>query len=208
MNAITGENMSAVDEEAFFKIIIIGDGAVGKTSICTHITTKEFFSDYRLTVGCDFFIKKFYVNNVSVTLQIFDVGGQDHFARLRSAFAGGAKGIFLAFDITRRDSLFNLGDWLESVKDELDPQAPKVLIATKFDLNAEAEIWKDDIDDFMEKLKVDAYFDTSSYTGDGIKEAFDSMALLLISKYKKEEYTKSAQKMKFLEGFYPGFKSE
>ena len=59
MNVISGEKMTDFDEEAFFKILIIGDGAVGKTSICNHITTKEFFSDYRLTVGCDFFIKKF-----------------------------------------------------------------------------------------------------------------------------------------------------
>ena len=193
--------MSSSDEAAFFKVLIVGDGAVGKTSICTHITTQEFFADYHLTVGCDFFIKRLYVNNISVTLQIFDIGGQDHFARMRSAFADGAKGIFLAFDITRRDSFYSLENWINSIKDELDPKAPKVLIATKTDLKVEAEVWKDDIDN-MEGISIDAYFDTSSLTGDGVPEAFETMARLLLARYKPEEYSKAAQQIKFVEGFY------
>ena len=193
-------------EEAFFKIIIVGDGAVGKTSLCTHITTQEFFSDYRLTVGCDFFIKRIMVNNISVTLQIFDVGGQDHFAKLRAAFAGGAKGILLAYDVTRRDSFYNLEEWLNSVIEELDPRAPKVLLGTKSDLKAEAEIWDEDISKMKEKITVDAYFDTSSLTGEGVNEAFTTMGQLLLSRYKQEEYSKSSQTAQFLEGFYRGFK--
>ena len=193
--------MSSSDEAAFFKVLIVGDGAVGKTSICTHITTQEFFADYHLTVGCDFFIKRLYVNNISVTLQIFDIGGQDHFARMRSAFADGAKGIFLAFDITRRDSFYSLENWINSIKDGLDPNAPKVLIATKSDLKVEAEVWKDDIDN-MEGISIDAFFDTSSLTGDGVPEAFETMARLLLARYKPEEYSKAAQQIKFVEGFY------
>ena len=193
--------MSSTDEAAFFKVLIVGDGAVGKTSICTHITTQEFFADYHLTVGCDFFIKRLYVNNISVTLQIFDIGGQDHFARMRSAFADGAKGIFLAFDITRRDSFYSLENWVNSIKDGLDPNAPKVLIATKSDLKVEAEVWKDDIDN-MEGISIDAFFDTSSLTGDGVPEAFETMARLLLARYKPEEYSKAAQQIKFVEGFY------
>jgi small GTP-binding protein len=191
---------------AFFKVLIIGDGAVGKTSICNHITTQEFFSDYHLTVGCDFFIKRIYINNISVTLQIFDIGGQDHFARMRSAFAGGAKGMFLAFDITRRDSLYNLEDWITTIDKEIEAKAPRVLISTKSDLITDAEIWEDDIENMKSKLNVDAYHNTSSLTGEGVNEAIESMGHLLLSKYKKEEYLKSAQKMKFIEGFYRGFK--
>jgi len=193
--------MSSSEEAAFFKVLIVGDGAVGKTSICTHITTQEFFADYHLTVGCDFFIKRLYVNNISVTLQIFDIGGQDHFARMRSAFSDGAKGIFLAFDVTRRDSFYSLDNWISSIKDGLDPRAIKVLIATKSDLKVEAEVWKDDIDN-MKGISIDAYFDTSSLTGDGVPEAFETMARLLLARYKQDEYMKSAQQIKFVEGFY------
>jgi small GTP-binding protein len=193
-------------EEAFFKVLIVGDGAVGKTSICTHITTQEFFSDYRLTVGCDFFIKRLMVNNIGVTLQIFDLGGQDHFAKLRSAFAGDAKGVFLAFDITRRDSFYNLVDWYNSVKDELDPRAPNILIGTKSDLKEEAEIWDEDITKMKETLTIDAYFTTSSYTGEGVMDAINTMGQILLARYEEEEYSKSAQTAKFLEGFYRGFK--
>jgi small GTP-binding protein len=194
--------MSSSEEAAFFKVLIVGDGAVGKTSICTHITTQEFFSDYHLTVGCDFFIKRLYVNNISVTLQIFDVGGQDHFARMRSAFADGAKGIFLAFDVTRRDSFYSLDKWIESVKEGLDPRAPQVLIATKSDLKAEAEVWNEDVDNMKGLLNFDAYFDTSALTGDGVPEAIETMAILLLARYKKDEYLKTAQQVKFVEGFY------
>jgi len=192
----------AVEKSAFFKVIIVGDGAVGKTSICTHITTREFFADYNLTVGCDFFIKKIYVDNISVTLQIFDVGGQDHFAKMRPIFAEGAKGLFLAFDVTRRDSFYNLEDWYDSVKNGLDPRAPKILIATKSDLNSEAEVWGEDIDALKSILRIDAYFDTSSLTGEGVNDAFETMARLLLSRFKPEEYSKAAQKQLFFEGFY------
>ncbi|HUU77979.1 MAG: GTP-binding protein [Candidatus Heimdallarchaeota archaeon] len=197
--------MNAPEEEAFFKILIVGDGAVGKTSICTQITTKEFFSDYNLTVGCDFFIKRTFVNDIKVTMQIFDIGGQDQFAKLRSAFAGGAKGIFLAYDLTRRDSFYNLENWYNSIKDGLDPKAPKVLISTKYDLNDLAEIWKEDIDALIKALKIDAFFETSSITGEGINDALESMAHMLIARFEQDEYSKSAQRMKFIEGFYRGF---
>ena len=193
-------------EEAFFKVLIVGDGAVGKTSICTHITTQEFFSDYRLTVGCDFFIKRIMVNNVSVTLQLFDTGGQDHFAKLRAAFAGGAKGVFLAFDVTRRDSFYNLEEWLKSIKDEIDPRAPMVLLGTKSDLNSEAEIWDEDITKMKEMMTIDAYFNTSSYTGEGVMDAFTAMGQLLLARYDQKEYSKTSQTAQFLEGFYRGFK--
>jgi len=198
--------VSAAIEEAFFKVLVVGDGAVGKTSMCTQITTQEFFSDYNLTVGCDFFIKRFYVNNVSVTLQLFDIGGQDQFQKLRKAFAGGAKGIFLAYDITRRDSFYNLEQWYESVKDDLDPRAPKFLIATKKDLSELSEVWKEDIETFKEKLTYDAYFETSAFIGEGVNEAFEAMGKMLLSRYDKDEYSKSAQKMKFLEGAYRGIR--
>lgn len=197
----------AEDDNAFFKVLIIGDGAVGKTSLCTSATTQEFFSDYNITVGCDFFIKKVYVNNISVTLQIFDIGGQDQFMRLRPAFAGGAKGIFLAFDITRRDSFYNLEDWFNSVKEGLDPNAPKILIATKQDLDDLAEVWKEDIDTLMNILGIDGFYETSSFTSDGVKDAFEGMAEMLLARYKPEEYSKSAQRIKFLEGFYSGPRS-
>ncbi len=194
--------MSASDDAAFFKVLIVGDGAVGKTSLCTHITTQEFFSDYHLTVGCDFFIKRLYVDNLSVTLQIFDIGGQDHFARMRSAFSEGAKGLFLAFDVTRRDSFYNLEKWIDSIKEGLDPKAPQVLIATKSDLKAEAEVWDDDITNIKGSFSVDAYFDTSSLTGLGVPEAFETMARLLLMRFKPNEYMKKAQQIKFVEGFY------
>jgi len=194
--------MSSSDDAAFFKVLIVGDGAVGKTSICTHITTQEFFADYHLTVGCDFFIKRLYVENISVTLQIFDIGGQDHFARMRSAFTEGAKGLFLAFDVTRRDSFYNLEKWIESIKDGLDPKAPQVLIATKSDLKADAEVWNEDIDSIKGLINIDAYFDTSALTGIGVPEAFETMARLLLARFKPEEYMKKSQQIKFVEGFY------
>ena len=194
-------------EEAFFKVLVVGDGAVGKTSMCTQITTQEFFSDYKLTVGCDFFIKKVYVNNISVTMQLYDIGGQDQFMKIRQAFSEGAKGLFLTYDITRRDSFFNLHQWYESVKDGLDPKAPKFLIATKKDLIEFAEVWQEDIDNFSEKIAFDGYFETSSFIGEGVNEAFEAMAQMLLSRFEAEDFTKSAQKMRFLEGAHRGYQS-
>jgi small GTP-binding protein len=194
--------MASNQNQAFFKVLITGDGAVGKTSICNLLTTQEFFSDYNMTIGCDFFIKRLLINDIKVTLQIFDIGGQEQFMRLRQAFAGGAKGVFLAFDITRRDSFYNLEDWLESVKPELDPKAPKILLSTKSDLEAEKEVWKEDIETFQQILGIDAYFDTSALTGDGIENAFETMGRMLLARFKPDDYSKSAQRMKFLNGFF------
>jgi small GTP-binding protein len=188
-------------EQAFFKVLIVGDGAVGKTSLCTNMTTNQFFADYQLTVGSEFFIVKQYVKNISVTMQIFDLGGQQQFSRIRSILSGGAKGVFLAFDITRRDSFYSLEDWLNTIQVGLHPKAPKILMATKFDLIEQREVWKEDIEDFKMILGIDAYVETSAYTSDGVKDAFELMAQLLIARFEPSEYTKQAQKIKFLESF-------
>ena len=101
----------------FFKVVVLGDGGIGKTSICNYLTTGEFFGSYKLSIGADFFRKRLVVDGEEVTLQICDIGGQDQFAEISNIFTKGAHGCILCYDTTRRDTLDSLDRWLGKLED-------------------------------------------------------------------------------------------
>ena len=99
------------------KTILIGDGAVGKTSLKRKYIGKGFPSDYLPTLGSDFVIKKVQINSNSISreikFQIWDIAGQPSFKQIRARYYNQAIGALLVFDVTRPDTLYNLEKWIE-----------------------------------------------------------------------------------------------
>ena len=95
-----------------FKIILLGDGAVGKTSIASRFSDDKFNQKYKQTVGVDFFIKRINIPpNYQISLQIWDIGGQSIGSKMISNYISGAHAILLCYDITNSQSFENLEDW-------------------------------------------------------------------------------------------------
>ncbi len=119
-----------------FKIIVAGDGGIGKTTLLKRFCYHEYCDEQKLTVGTDVFMKKFQVNvnsNGENYLQLWDMGGQEHFRFLLGGLIKGAQGAILAFDIRRRKSFIDLKEWLGLLR-RSEPNMPIILVATKKDL--------------------------------------------------------------------------
>ncbi len=161
----------------FFKVVVLGDGGIGKTSICNYLTTGEFFGSYKLSIGADFFSKKLVVDNEEVTLQICDIGGQDQFAEISNIFTKGAHGCILCYDTTRRDTLDSLDRWIGKLE---DVDIPKVLVSTKNDVEDLREVLDEEGIETAKRLNISFYIPTTSLKGLGITETFEAISKLML----------------------------
>lgn len=99
-----------------FKIIVIGEGGVGKTSLVRQYVDDAFAQDMKMTIGVDLSVKKISNGAGDMILQIWDLGGQPHFKEVADIYFRGAKGMLAVFDVTRKASMDRLVDWIERVR--------------------------------------------------------------------------------------------
>ncbi|MHA2363524.1 MAG: Rab family GTPase [Candidatus Hodarchaeales archaeon] len=186
------------------KIILIGDGAVGKTALRENFMGKQFESKYLETIGADLSMKSFFVSideerQVEIKAQIWDLAGQPRYRRVRSTYYKGANGVILVFDIIRRITLENTLNWLEEMKKYLInvPFPPVILLGNKVDLR---EITPDTISyeegqNFAVKLANyycnDEFpiplFETSAKTGINVQNGFHELGKLIFQLHKKRK---------------------
>uniref|UniRef100_A0A0B6Z354 Ras-related protein Rab-28 n=1 Tax=Arion vulgaris TaxID=1028688 RepID=A0A0B6Z354_9EUPU len=111
--------MSDSEEESpeqQLKLVVIGDGASGKTSLCTRYTQEQFSKSYGQTVGLDFYLKRISLQgNTNVALQVWDIGGQTLGGAMLDNYIFGAHGVLLVYDISNYSSFENLKDWMTVV---------------------------------------------------------------------------------------------
>ncbi|MFX1534136.1 MAG: Rab family GTPase [Promethearchaeota archaeon] len=158
------------------KVIIVGDGGVGKTSVCVRATQDSFKIDYKMTIGTGFFTYRTNVNGRPAALQIWDFGGQKRFRLFLDRFAKGASAAILAFDLNDIESFFRLEKtWMVFLK-ESAPNTPIMLIGTKCDLPH--AVTQEMIDEFRARpeRKIVAYWHTSALHGTNVQEFLDHLA--------------------------------
>ncbi len=114
------------------KIIIAGNGGIGKTTLLKAFCYNQY-SQNRLTVGTEIFIKKVQVDGKMEYMQFWDLGGQEQFRCFLDGFIRGAHAALLCFDVTRRNSFLDLKKWLELLR-KVNPNIPILLVGTKVDL--------------------------------------------------------------------------
>ncbi len=181
-----------------FKVLLIGEGGVGKTNLRRRYMGEHFVAEYLSTVGADFayFSEEIEENGEIVTYKwsIWDLAGQPKFSNVRPVFYQGAFGALLCFDITRKETFENLDKWVDELRKNTHTEGtPIVLIATKMDLEDQIQIDWDEVEKYRENLvkRLGDRFEvslvkTSSLTGLNVKEAFKVLRGS-ISKWIKEE---------------------
>ena len=160
-----------------FKIVLLGDPGVGKSSLITRFVHNRFQASYLMTIGVDILSKQLFVENDEVLFLISDIGGQERFASVREKFYRGARGCFLVYDLTRNNTLSSLKAWkkgLESVEED----AIYFLIGNKADLNEQIAVSQENIDTIIQELNIpkDSFFITSAKTGEKVEDAFRTFA--------------------------------
>lgn len=163
-----------------FKIIVAGDGGVGKTTLLHRYIENRFKFDTKMTIGVEIFNKIVNFERDSYcSLQIWDFSGQERFKFLLDSFVMGAKGALVLFDLTKSPRFLERIDGWVNLIEKQNKNVPMVLIGTKADLEDKILIKEEEISNIMEKYNFLQFFTTSSKTGLNVNEAFYFLTLEL-----------------------------
>ena len=190
----TPENLPTVKEvpvtdetyEKLFKILLLGDSSVGKSSLFLSFMDKSWNETFVPTIGVDFKIKTINVNNMNIKYQVWDTAGQERFRTIISSYYKGAHGILLVYDITLKESFESLNDWLNEIKKNTSKNIVKVLIGNKIDLNDKRIISFDEAKEFADNNNM-KYIETSAKTATNVDQAFGLIGVELMKSFKGNE---------------------
>ena len=160
--------------EMMFKVVLVGDSFVGKTNIMSKYIKNEFHEDSKATVGVEFGSKQFTIEGHLIKAQIWDTAGQERYKAITSAYYKGAKGAFIVYDITRKQSFESVEKWVNDVTAVADQKITIILIGNKSDLEDQRQITKEQGQEKANKLEL-AFLETSALSGENLDKAFDMM---------------------------------
>ncbi|MGQ4871902.1 MAG: Rab family GTPase [Candidatus Thorarchaeota archaeon] len=172
-----------------FRVVLLGEAAVGKTSLLRRFTENVFEEEYKQTLGTTFATKDVKVLcedgiSRSVRLVIWDMGGQDTYKELRRRFMKGASGAVIVYDVTRPETFMAMNNWFESFR-ETCPAADVVICANKVDLEKERMVPVEPGHMLRDWFQAD-YFETSAKTGQYVTDVFARIAEIMLNKKLKE----------------------
>lgn len=158
-----------------FKVITMGDGAVGKTSLVIRYTENRFDLKYKATLGAAFAAKEVKITNVKINLMIWDLAGQPSFDEVRDRYYLGSSAAILVFDVTNASTTEKLRKWLAKFRKQV-PKGPVILVGNKTDLVEKRQISTQEAHEIRDELQL-PYFETSCSTGEGVNEVFHSLII-------------------------------
>ncbi len=165
--------------EKVFKLVIAGDGGVGKTSLTNKFITGIFKTDTRITIGVEFFIKDLLIEGLGIVrLQIWDFGGEERFRFLLPTYVKGANGIMFLFSTTNMLTLSHFDDWLPILRN-YDPNIPIMLVGTKIDLKAQRRVTKHEAIDIARSRGCSSYVEVSAKESINVEEGFKTLTKVM-----------------------------
>lgn len=165
-----------------FKVVIVGDGGVGKSTMVQRLTTGQFIPQ-KITIGTDLAVQNIQLDNeTTVSLQIWDFAGERRFRLFLPNYSRGATGCLLCYDITRRTSFESLDEWFKIVNENaIDPVF--VLVGEKLDLaDIRRSVKYEHAEEFKKNYNLDYFFETSSKSGENNKMIFETLTRSIIKK--------------------------
>ena len=156
-----------------FKLLIIGESAVGKSCLLSRFTENKFQDAYITTIGVDFKTKYIEIDGTRVQLQIWDTSGSEKYRSITKAYYRGSYGILVVFDLSRRNTFNQTRMWIDSIKDTFTKSIDVVLVGNKCDL--ERSVTKEEAEDLAAQYKI-SYFEICAKTNSNVDEVFTYLA--------------------------------
>lgn len=180
------------EEEYIFKIVIIGDAAVGKTSLINRFIEAKFKEDYRPTLGANLLRQNVEIEvdgkQFLCTLVIWDIAGQSRFELIRSLYFKGCVGAFLVYDCTRPTTFEDITKiWLNELLINTGSRVSFVLIGNKIDLKDSQSVLKEEGIELAEEINATEFIETSAKTGENVTNAFKSLSIQILKNLGKIE---------------------
>ncbi|XP_069023242.1 ras-related protein Rab-3D-like [Embiotoca jacksoni] len=181
--AAVQEQRDAADQnfDYMFKLLIIGNSSVGKTSFLFRYADDSFTPAFVSTVGIDFKVKTIYRNDKRVKLQIWDTAGQERYRTITTAYYRGAMGFLLMYDITSQDSFCAVQDWATQIKTYSWDNAQVVLVGNKLDLEEDRQVPTADAQRVATELGFQ-FFEASAKDNVNVKQVFDRLVDVICKK--------------------------
>ena len=176
MNNFLPDELGASSSIDNYKIVIIGDINVGKTSILSRFRYGSFESDYMPTLGIDFFSKNLFFEDKTIRLILWDTAGQERFRSLIPSYLKNADCIIIVFDITNKESFLSLNKWLTDAKNNASENTIYVICGNKIDLKERRTVNENEINEYIKKNTGVIYMECSAKNGQGIKDLFNVIA--------------------------------
>ena len=173
------------EEEIKFKILVLGDSSVGKTTLLLKYVDGYFPTLYVATIGVEFKTKKINVDGIDITLQIWDTAGQERFRSVTKSFLKGADGIIYVYDVTNKESFDNLKTWINTAEESIT-DFKKIIIGNKIDIEDKKKVSTEMLEKFCEKQNLKG-LETSAKNGTNVNEMFELLTKMIIDGKTKEE---------------------
>lgn len=172
------------DYDYLFKLLIIGDSGVGKSSLLLRFADNTFSGTYISTIGVDFKIRTIEIDNERVKLQIWDTAGQERFRTITSTYYRGAHGVIIVYDVTNGDSFHNISRWLQEIDQNCEVEN-KILVGNKNDDPSLKVVLTKDAQRVAELMKIQM-FETSAKENINVEEMFLAITKMVL-RTKKEQ---------------------
>jgi len=161
-----------------YKLVFLGDEAVGKTSIITRFMYDRFETGYKVTIGIDFVSKTMYLEDRIVRLQLWDTAGQERFRSLIPSYIRDSSVAIVCYDITNRQSFVNTDQWIEDVRIERGNDVVIMLVGNKTDMQEQRVVTTEEGETKAKDSGV-LFIETSAKAGVNVKSLFRELALAL-----------------------------
>ena len=168
------------------KVVIAGEGGVGKTALCTRFTKGVFLEGTKMTIGVDFSAVKVKAatkyGEELVILQIWDFGGEERFRFILPGYCNGANGCILCFDLTQDYTFHNLPEWIGLVRQAV-PGVKMIMVGLKSDLTEMRKIPRELAEAKVQEWALHGYIEASSKSGENISHIFGLITQEMLSIY-------------------------
>ena len=175
--------ISQSDNFINFKLIIIGDAGVGKSSILKRAVKNIFEESYQATIGFEFLLMHFQVNDLKIKFQIWDTCGQEMYRSLVQGFYHNTSLALLVYDINKKPTFESLDIWLKDLKQHTEQDLPVFIVGNKNDLDR--NVTEEEAKEFKKVNNIVYFAECSAKRGYNVKEIFFEAAKNLYQIYKK-----------------------
>ncbi|CAI5445486.1 unnamed protein product [Caenorhabditis angaria] len=169
----------ARDYDHLFKLLIIGDSGVGKSSLLLRFADNTFSENYITTIGVDFKIRTMDIDGQRVKLQIWDTAGQERFRTITSTYYRGTHGVVVVYDVTNGESFGNVKRWLQEIEKNCD-SVHKVLVGNKCEDNERRVVLESDARNYADSMNI-KLFETSAKEDRNVEPMFSCITRLVLT---------------------------
>ena len=167
--------LTTVKKDAInYKCVLVGDSAVGKSSVAYRYISNDFYEFQEPTIGAAFMAKKINIDDREIRLEIWDTAGQERYRSLAPMYYRNASVAIVIYDITQVSSFEGAKSWIKEISKRAKSNCMIVLLGNKSDLENERKIDENEVNTYIENKNI-LHFKTSAKTGLNIKRIFNTI---------------------------------